>query len=200
VSTARTDQPRWLTPRRALQWTLGLWLVVVLLIALAALPLTVFPASVAVPRDADAVVVLARGGGEQLDAALGLMDRVVGPPADLLLISSGERVTWPEGEDLCGVVTEEYEISCFAPEPDTAAEEARVIGEVARDRSWDNIAIVTTTPQATRSRRLVERCVGDGFDVQVVAAAPEGSLAERVQGAVQGLGDLVRDTLGDEGC
>lgn len=172
--------------------------VIVLVLTLAALPLTVFPESAAVPSEPDVVVVLAGGKGERLATARTLMDRAVGPPAGLLLISNGDAPGWPEANAMCGTAAESYAIACFRPRPDTTAGEARVLGELARAQGWDRIAIVTSTYHATRARMRVERCVD--AQVEIVAAASDGPLLDRVRTSAREMVALARDLLDAGEC
>jgi uncharacterized SAM-binding protein YcdF (DUF218 family) len=184
------------SPWRALRWVLAGVLVAVLVLALIALPLTVFPESVAVPSEADVVIVLAGGGGERLVTATGLMERVVGPPAGLLLISDGSGRS--DGGALCGTAAEAYAVACFEPSENSTAGEARTIGELAAAQGWERIALVTSTYHATRARLRVARCTD--ARVQVVVAAPDLSVWEQVRVSAREMTALARDALDAGEC
>lgn len=120
------------------------------------------------PGRADAVVVLAGGRGERLEAATRLMDAGVAP---VLAVSHGRQPGWTEGNRLCNGV-ERYEVVCFEPEPDRTQGEARSVGRLARERGWQSVLVVTSRYHVTRARMLVDRCV-EG-DVRGVGARPPG--------------------------
>lgn len=183
---------------RVLRWSVAIALLGALVLVAITLPLTVFPDAVAVPNDADVVVVLAGGSGERLGRALGLMNRPAGAPASLLLLSNAEDPPDKIIDALCGTAAEEYSVACFRPDPVTTAGEAQAIGHLAQGQSWERIALVTSTYHATRARRRVERCVD--ADVQVVTAEPPGGLLDRVGASVRELAALARDALDDGSC
>jgi uncharacterized SAM-binding protein YcdF (DUF218 family) len=144
------------------------------------------PATEAQP--ADAVVLLAGGRGERLEAALGLMELHVAPT---LVLSSGTTPRWPAANRVCAA-RQPFEVLCPRPHPSTTIGEARMIGDLAEERGWQRITLVTSTYHALRGRLLVGLCV-DG-EVAVVAARPRQpawrvwTLAAREQLAlVQGL-------------
>ncbi len=181
-----------------LRWIGAMTLLLVLLLTAVALPLTVFPESVAVPREADVVVVLAGGKGERLGRALGLMNRPSGAPAPLLLLSNAEDPPDKIINALCGTAEADYSVACFKPDPVTTAGEARAIGFLAQGQDWDRIALVTSTYHATRARRRVERCVD--AEVLVVTATPPPGLLERAEASLRELLALARDALDGGEC
>jgi uncharacterized SAM-binding protein YcdF (DUF218 family) len=195
VSEAAPDRRR---AGRLARGALATVLVVGLLLGLLALPLTVFPDSVAVPRDADVVVVLGGGQGERIATARALMDRTVGPPAGLLLLSDVGPAVGDGPNPLCGTAEPGYAIACFVPDPLTTAGEAEAIGRLAERQGWERIAIVTTSYHVTRARARVARCVE--AEVVAVAAAPDLPLLERSGKSVRELAALARDALEGDAC
>jgi hypothetical protein len=191
------DAPQGRTWLRVLRWTLAALLITALALIVLAIPLTVLPESVAVPADPDVVIVRAGGDGERLDTALALMDRQVGPPADLLLLSAppgaDERI-----EDRCGTATETYAVACFEPDPVTTAGEAQAIGALEPGLAWERIAVVTSTYHATRARQRIERCVD--ADVQMVAASPDLPVVDRALVSLRELAALGRDAFDGGEC
>lgn len=199
MSTAAVrPRPRLSPVLRVLRWALAILLIGSLLLTVIALPLTVFPDAVAVPREADVVVVLAGGQGERLDRGLAIMNRAVGAPASLLLLSDAEEPSRPEIAELCGTAGPDYAVACFRPDPVSTAGEARAIGRLARGQDWERIAVVTSTYHATRARSRVARCVD--AEVEVVTAPPPGGLIERAQFSLSELAALARDALDDGEC
>jgi uncharacterized SAM-binding protein YcdF (DUF218 family) len=196
---ARAGSPRGRLLVRLLRGLVAGALVLGLLLAVAVVPLTVFPRSVAVPRDADVVVVLAGGQGERLEQALALMDRAVGPPAGLLLVSDVPDPVERPGEEVpCGTTGERYAIACFTPDPETTAGEAQAIGRLASGQDWDRVALVTTTYHATRARLRVERCTE--AEVEVVTAASRRGLLDRAYRSLREVIALARDAVQGGGC
>ena len=127
--------------------------------------LFVWPATDSV-RDVDAIVLFAGGRGERLELAEQLIDAGI---ASDLVIPNGLAPEWPEGNRAC---TEDrpYEVHCLRPDPDTTVGEARAIGALARDASWDTVLVVTSSYQVSRAGLLLGRCF-DG-DVLTVRARP----------------------------
>ena len=64
-------------------------------------------------------------------------------------------------------------IECFHPGPDTTRGEARYIGQLAAERHWTSVILVTTPDQAWRARLRVSRCF-NGEIYNVTAHLPFG--------------------------
>jgi uncharacterized SAM-binding protein YcdF (DUF218 family) len=120
--------------------------------------LFVRPAEDAVPRRADAVVVLS-GGQHRLTEGVRLWRRGV---ASTLAISDGRNPAWPQANRLCG----RSHVRCFRPSPYSTRGEARW----AAAQGWSSVVVVTSTYHVRRARELFERCI-DGR-VAVRAAKP----------------------------
>jgi uncharacterized SAM-binding protein YcdF (DUF218 family) len=180
---------------RVVRYLLAGSMVLALIAVLAALPLTVFPESVAIPRDVDAVVVLAGGDGERIATARALMERQVGPPADVLLLSDPDP---GDPNPLCGVVEADYSVRCVVPDPVTTAGEAEVIGALIDAERWDRVALVTTTSHLTRSRLRFARCTD--AELVMVAATPQLGAADRIASTFRELAALSRDALDGGAC
>lgn len=106
----------------------------------------------------DAVVVLGGGGGERLDAGLGLLAEldVVGASPGLLLHVPFEPplVRCDAVPDLPDVV-----VDCVRPAPFSTSGEALATAELAAANGWDRLVVVTSTYHLTRTRVLVGRCI-----------------------------------------
>lgn len=139
---------------------------------------TVAPAStdVADVEPADAVVVFVGGQGERTDAAFELMARDV---ADVLVVPNANGDEWPR--DFCSP-RDGFEVVCPVPETANTRGEARVIAELAAQREWDRLVLVTSTHHVARARLLLERCF-DG-DVTAVAADPHLSFGSWLDAAI----------------
>ena len=148
-------------------------LVAVLTVAALAM-LLVWPRSGAVVP-ADAIVVPSGDPGARLDRALELIARGVAPT--LVLVGTPD---FGQVDRLCGA-EETFEVVCLRPEPDNTRNEARAVGQLAEERRWRSIILVTSSIHMSRAGMLFRRC----FDGKVVTVGVE------VLGDV-GFGDAVR--------
>ncbi|MFV0257037.1 MAG: YdcF family protein [Acidimicrobiales bacterium] len=113
----------------------------------------------------DAVISHAGGQGERLDVALGLMDRSAASTLVLLLGSTrSERAA-----ALCGQ-SEPYEVVCVDPDPLTTRGEARTVADLARQREWRSLVVVTSDYHLRRAVLADRRC--SGLEVVGVPAEP----------------------------
>lgn len=112
----------------------------------------------------DAVVLFVGGRGERLETALELMDLRVAPT---LVIPNGTARGWPRGNRLCRN-QRPFEVLCPTPDPVTTRGEARLIAQLAEDRGWSSVAMVTSTYHVDRARVWLRHCY-DG-DITAVAA------------------------------
>lgn len=71
-----------------------------------------------------------------------------------------------------------HAIVCFTPEENATIGEAYAIAELGSQRSWDSLTVVTDTTHVFRTRYIVDRCLGDDFQLNVVVADRELSAAE----------------------
>ena len=133
--------------------------------------LFVWPPS-ASPKSADAVVVLSGDHGERLPLALDLLRSGVSK----VFVHAGDRDS-PEARALCQG-GQPFEVVCLDLQPDSTRIEARAVGDLARERGWRTIVVVTSSQHATRAGLAFRRCV-DGT-VEVVhdrAKVPRRTLA-----------------------
>jgi len=137
--------------------------VVVALFAGATAYLFVWPPEDALPRRADAIVVLSGGGNHRLEEGLRLWRAGVAP---MLAISEGMQPGWEEANRLCG----RRGVRCFHPEPYSTQGEARWIGREAGRRGWEDVVFVTSTYHLRRARMIIGRCFERGL--AAVAADP----------------------------
>lgn len=121
----------------------------------------VWPAT-AVPRHADAIVVL-NGGGPRLQEGVALASAGVAP----WLVVSVSSTGW-----LCPPPIPHVHIDCFEPHPATTQGEARFAGKLARQHHWRRMVVVASTPQVSRARLRVERCYSGTIDM--VGVSPGG--------------------------
>jgi uncharacterized SAM-binding protein YcdF (DUF218 family) len=111
--------------------------------------------------DPDAIVVLGGLGSERVDVAIDLHERYDAP----LVLSSSARAMGAEAGVGCPPAV------CILTDPETTAGEARGVAELADERGWDRIAVVTAQFHTARARMLFRQCFGDR--VAVVGAARE---------------------------
>ena len=100
---------------------------------------------------ADAVVLLA-GDGARMPVALGLMDRKVAPT----LVVAGEPDI-QEVIDLCRR-PQPFEVVCLRRTPDNTRTEAQATGQLAEERRWQALVVVTSKFHITRARLHFRRC------------------------------------------
>ncbi len=113
---------------------------------------------------ADAVVVLG-GSSERIPTALELIADGVAP----VLVISEDDIGGERARICAEGGIEGAELICFRGEPFSTRGEARHIGELARERGWDRIIVVTSRFHLFRAKRLIERCT----DVDLVMRAGE---------------------------
>ncbi|HEY4577810.1 MAG TPA: hypothetical protein VIG67_08165 [Yaniella sp.] len=78
----------------------------------------------------------------------------------------------------------EYEILCFTPEENATIGEAYAISNTAHQRSWESLTVVTDTTHAFRTRFILNSCLGNDFDINVVVAERDLSASELAWHAV----------------
>jgi hypothetical protein len=103
-----------------------------------------------VPDHADAIIELAGPADDQRDAVALDLARAQHAP---VLIQS----TLPT-DNRCLPPVPGVTIECFHPDPDTTRGEARYIGQLAADRHWKSVILVTTPDQAWRAQLRLSRC------------------------------------------
>lgn len=138
---------------------------------------------------ADAVVVLAGAGTERL--AVG-QELVASGRADELVLSSTGLPGNAEADELCA--EERPGIICFRPEPLTTRGEARAIADLARERGWERITVVTSAYHVTRASINISQC--SKATVAMAVSRPDlgvvGWLARFVEETVALAGSFVR--------
>jgi hypothetical protein len=102
------------------------------------------------PPKVNAIVML-DGPGHPLDVAL---DLALQHRADFLVVSQGR----PIAHDPCPPTPPAVTLICFHPRPATTQGEAEFVGQLANKYQWRSIAVVATTPQASRARLRLTRC------------------------------------------
>lgn len=149
--------------------------------------------SVDSPRSADAIVVLGGEGNRSRVARNLVADGVADevwisslwiPPADFW----DETACKPPGR---GWPIPDAAVECFEASGGDTRGEARAIAEIAQREGWTSIAVVATTDQVTRARRLIERCY-DGEILMVDTSHPDPLLLRIIYEWGAGLETTIR--------
>jgi hypothetical protein len=147
--------------------------------------LFVFPPVDAATR-ADAIVVF-NGPGERHSYGRDLADRDGRAPTVVISIPD---------TDLCRPWNPEIEHYCLTPDPAMTRGEARAFAELARERGWDHVIVVSTASQSVRTRVRLTRCY-DG-EAQYVTMR-EGFWAQAYR-VIYENGAMVRALLFERDC
>lgn len=155
--------------RRATAWVAGTLATLVALVALAGLPIYVFPPQEEV-GSADLIYVLGPPTPARIAAERSMREEGV---ADLSLYSvrSGQP-GGPQKPDVC----DEAGVACQRPDPFSTKGEALLLSEFAADHDVQRTVVLTVTPHVARTRYIFDKCF-DG-DVTVVAVDQHLSLAD----------------------
>ncbi|KAA9394184.1 YdcF family protein [Kocuria coralli] len=114
------------------------------------------------PQPADAVFVLGPADSTRVEEAARLMDSGIAPT---VVVATPDPVegTWPSDAEFmrerpfCDDDLP-YEIICFAPDPSTTQGEAIKLRELAEERGWENVIVLTYRPHVARAQLIVGRC------------------------------------------
>ncbi len=115
------------------------------------------------PVRADAIVMFG-GAGDRFERVVALADAGY---ADVVVLSDpyseehgDSRFEWfcRNDDTRPEYPSRDYEAICFDPEPQTTRGEARFVADLARERGWERVDLVTSVDQATRARMLLGRC------------------------------------------
>lgn len=71
-------------------------------------------------------------------------------------------ITLPErlrGQSPGYCASQSYEVICRTPDPPTTRGESIMLAQLARERNWQQVAVVTFTSHISRTRMLMKRCV-----------------------------------------
>jgi len=114
------------------------------------------PAETGAPAHADAVVVLS-GSSRRLPPALALIRSHVAPVLALSSVSMTPR--WRAARRLCRAGSYDgARVVCFLARPYSTRGEARTVAELARQRGWHSLVVVSSTFHLTRAKLLFRRC------------------------------------------
>ncbi|WP_299576117.1 YdcF family protein [uncultured Williamsia sp.] len=139
---------------RVLRRTVLVSVVVVVFLALAGLPLYVYPATAGKPHKADAIVVLGGLQDGREYYALSLAQQGFAPT---VFVSNPYNSPTAYIRSVCDK-PHGVEVICFDPSPRTTRGEARSVRQEAARRGWKSILVVTNTPHVVRAGYIVGRC------------------------------------------
>jgi uncharacterized SAM-binding protein YcdF (DUF218 family) len=178
---------RWRRLPRTVRVVLSTALALILAFGAMTARLLVWPTQ-GMPAQASAIVMLA-GPGVRLPVALQLADEHRAP---VLVISQG----YDGYGSPCPPRPSRVKLICFDPVPPTTRGEAEYIGRLAKKYHWTSVAVVTSRPQATRARMLVERCFS-GAVYSITGSLPVQSWPYEI---AYGWGALAKALLWDRTC
>jgi hypothetical protein len=104
------------------------------------------------PANVSAIVML-NGPGDRLRTALQLAWQHRAP---FLVVARGSAA-FGHGS-VCAPPIPQVKVICFDPHPATTQGEAEFAGRLATKYHWHSVALITTTPQDSRARMMMERC------------------------------------------
>lgn len=142
------------------------------LVAVAGLPLYVFPPAAAV-SDADLIYVIGPPTAARVALAEELAEQ--GVASDFLVsVSAQGRYNTASAVDLCDLP----EAVCDTPDPFTTKGEARMLRDYAAAHETGSTVVITFTPHVARTRYIFEKCY-DG-EVTVVGVDQRMNLGDWV--------------------
>jgi uncharacterized SAM-binding protein YcdF (DUF218 family) len=142
--------------------------------------------SLPTPTQADAIVILG-GPGDRFNTGARLARQGLAP----VVVASSDR-----NSGGCPGTLTEVPVMCFTPDPYSTRGEARYVADLAREKGWHHLILVTSVGQATRAELRLERCF-DG-DIDVVAVRPVGLRV--VRDAIYEWGATFKALLLERGC
>ncbi len=139
---------------RLLRRVICVFLIALVVLAIAGLPLYVFPVAADSLRKADAILVLGGLQDGREYYALSLARRGLAPT---VLVSNPYDNPSAYLRSVCDE-PHGIEVICFDPNPRTTRGEARGLRDEAARRGWKSVMVVTNTPHVTRAEYIVGRC------------------------------------------
>ncbi|RIQ25266.1 YdcF family protein [Jiangella rhizosphaerae] len=138
------------------------------------------------PVRADAVVVLG-GPGDRMGLGWDLAREGLAPAV----------VVFVPDPRLCEPLAAVPEEICLTPEPPTTRGEARMVAELASERGWDHLVVVTAASQAVRARIRLERCFDGRLELVTVR---EDGLAQQLYRVFYENGAMIKALAFERDC
>lgn len=114
---------------------------------------------------ADAIIVL--GGEHDGREAYGVLLAERGV-ADTVVLSDPYGESDPVMDGFCGVETDEYDVLCVEPEPSTTRGEAIFTQQLADERGWDHVVVISWRYHLPRARYIFDQCFAGDVTMQAV--------------------------------
>lgn len=160
-----------MTFKRKLAWTLAACVLAGVLWLIAAFQLFHNPPH-ATPQKTDAIVVLGGMSNERLPVGLALRKQL--GIQDLVVVTTGLPAN--AGSDkFCEEHDGVTHLDCFRPDPLNTRGEAARLRDLAAERGWTSVTVVTSDYHVQRAGTLMKQCIA--ADVTMVGTEPELSPA-----------------------
>ena len=116
------------------------------------------------PAVSDALLLLGPPDTQRMATAQELMERGIAPvlviaTPDAQPDDSPAMVQYYEDKEFCAPRAD-FEVMCFEPNPSTTQGEAIELRDLAAERGWDTVTVVTFKQHVPRARMILERCYG----------------------------------------
>ncbi|UXM90752.1 YdcF family protein [Paenarthrobacter sp. JL.01a] len=126
----------------------------------------------ATPQRTDAIVVLGGMSDERLPVGLSLREQLDIP--DLVVVTTGLPAN-AGSDEYCQTHDGDAHLDCFRPDPLNTRGEAVRLRELAAERGWKSVTVVTSDYHVLRAGTLMKQCIA--ADVQMVGTEPQLSPA-----------------------
>ncbi|UKA48929.1 YdcF family protein [Arthrobacter sp. FW305-123] len=156
-----------MTFKRKLAWTLVTSVLAALLWLIAAFQLFHNPPR-ATPQTTDAIVVLGGMSSERLPVGLALREQL--GIKDLVVVTTGLPAN-AGSDEFCEAHDGVAHIDCFRPDPLNTRGEGSRLRDLAAERGWESVTVVTSDYHVQRAGTLMRQCIG--ADVYMVGTEPE---------------------------
>ncbi|MBT2585644.1 YdcF family protein [Arthrobacter sp. ISL-95] len=160
-----------MTFQRKFAWTLAASVLAGVLWLIAAFQLFHNPAH-ATPQRTDAIVVLGGMSSERLPVGLALRDQL--GIQDLVVVTTGLPAN-AGSDEFCEAHDGDTHLDCFRPDPLNTRGEALRLRDLAAERGWRSVTVVTSDYHVQRTGTLMNHCIE--AEVHMVGTEPELSPA-----------------------
>lgn len=121
-----------------------------------------------VPQRTDAIVVLGGMSSERLPVGLALRDQW--GIQDLVIVTTGLPAN-AGSDEFCEAHDGDPQLDCFRPDPLNTRGEALRLRDLAAERGWTSVTVVTSDYHLQRAGTLMKQCIA--ADVHMVGTKPE---------------------------